>query len=411
MNYNTLEVTLESVGGEHQIDALSVYRAFEQIPDGRHKRGVRYSSALILTLIVLAKLAGMTTLAAIAEWVRLRAEWLNQVLPNPRESFPCAATYSNVLRALDAQQVTQVLNDLLTRVGAMQRAGEHPTPLGGPVEREQEVHVALDGKTLRGTLGHAAADQQKMHQLTLYDTQTGVLLKEQVTGQKQNELSIVSQFLTPVLVKGRIISADALHTQHTFCFSVTRWDGDYVLIAKDNQATLADDLRLFFTEPPRDCRDWRTARTVNKGHGRLEIRELVISTELNEFLGGQWAGVAQVFQLTRTVYQDGETRREVVYGITSLSPTRACANRILALVRGHWRIENRLHWRRDVTLCEDHCQVRKGEAPRILALLNSFLLALLDLFGVSNVPKQMRLFDAQPLLAVRLLLGSLLTFK
>ena len=102
-----------------------------------------------------------------------------------------------------------------------------------------------------------------------------MLLKEQVTGEKQNELSIVSAFLTPVLVKGRIISADALHTQHAFCFSVTRWDGDYVLIAKDNQPTLADDLRLFFTEPPHDCRDWRTARTVDKGHGRLEIREFL----------------------------------------------------------------------------------------------------------------------------------------
>jgi hypothetical protein len=76
-----------------------------------------------------------------------------------------------------------------------------------------------------------------------------------------------------------------------------------------------------------------------------------------------------------------------------------------------YTIENRLHWRRDVTLREDHCQVIKGEAPRILALLNSFLLALLDVFGVCNVPKQMRTFDAQPLLAVRLLLGSLLTFK
>jgi hypothetical protein len=95
----------------------------------------------------------------------------------------------------------------------------------------------------------------------------------------------------------------------------------------------------------------------------------------------------------------------------SLTPTRASAARILALVHAHWRIENRLHWRRDVTLREDHCQVRKGETPRILELLNSFLLALLDLVAVSNVPKQMRLFDAQPLLAVRLLLGSLLTFK
>jgi predicted transposase YbfD/YdcC len=178
---------------------------------------------------------------------------------------------------------------------------------------------------MRGTLGHTAADQQKMHQLTLYDRQTGVLLKEQVTGEKQNELSIVSQFLTPVLVKGRIISADAMHTQHAFCFSVTRWEGDYVLIAKDNQPTLADDLRLFFTEPPHDCRDWRTARTVEKGHGRLEIRELVSSTELNAFLGRQWAGVAQVFRVTRTVYEKGQMRREVAYAIISLPPMHASA--------------------------------------------------------------------------------------
>ena len=103
MNYNTLQEVMEQVADEQQIEALSVYRAFEQIEDGRHKRGVRYSSALILTLIVLAKLAGMTSLAGIAEWVRLRAGWLNEVLPNPRESFPCAATYSNVVRALDAK--------------------------------------------------------------------------------------------------------------------------------------------------------------------------------------------------------------------------------------------------------------------------------------------------------------------
>jgi hypothetical protein len=121
--------------------------------------------------------------------------------------------------------------------------------------------------------------------------------------------------------------------------------------------------------------------------------------------------VAQVFRLTRTVTEDGQTRTEVVYGITSLSPKHASAARLLELVRDHWAIENRLHWRRDVTLREDSCQVRKGHAPRVLAVLNSFLLALLDFLGVTNVPQQMRLFDAQPWQAVRLLLGSLLTFK
>ena len=92
MNYSTLKETGEQVQLPLEIDTMSVYRTFEQVQDGRHKRGVRYSVALILTLILLGKLAGMTTKASIAEWVRLRASWLRQVLPITRKTFPCAAT-------------------------------------------------------------------------------------------------------------------------------------------------------------------------------------------------------------------------------------------------------------------------------------------------------------------------------
>jgi predicted transposase YbfD/YdcC len=202
-----------------------------------------------------------------------------------------------------------------------------------------------------------------------------------------------------------------LHTQHTFCTEVTHNGSYFLLVAKGNQPTLRDDLQLFFSEPPVDCQDWRTARTCDKGHGRLEIRELEASTELNEFLEDKWTGVAQVFQLVRTVTKKGKTIEEVVYGLTALSPMQASAQDLLAFVRQHWAIENRLHYRRDMALREDDCQVRKGEAPRVLAVLNSFLLALLDFIGVSNVPSQMRTYDAHPLQAVRLLLGSLLKFK
>lgn len=249
-----------------------------------------------------------------------------------------------------------------------------------------------------------------MHQLGLYETQTGVLLKEHIVGEKQNELSIVKEFLTPHWVKDRIISADALHTHVTFCAAIEAYQGFYVLIAKGNQPTLQEDIRLFFNDPPADCRDWRTASTCNKGHGRLERRELVATTELNEYFARTWTGVAQVFRLTRTIEREGKTHLEVVHGLTNLPPAKASANDLLRLQREHWAIENRLHWRRDVTLREDHCQVRKGGAPRVLAVLNSFLLGLLDFCGVTNVPRNMRLFDAKPWLAVRLLFGPLLTF-
>lgn len=389
---------------------MSVYHAFEHVSDGRHQRGVRYSVALILTLIVLGKLTGMTTLTAIAEWVRWRADWLQVVLPTTRSEFPCVATYSNVLRAVEAEQVLEVIAHLLTRLEAQRRCGEEPSRLLKQPEGESHRHSALDGKTLRGTLSHLAADQLPLHVVALYEPQTGVVLQALAVGAKQNELSVVPTQLSPVLVNGRIITTDALHTQHGFCRAITRWGGEYVCIVKANQPTLEEDLRLFFSEPPADCRDWRQARSCSKGHGRLEVRELVASTELNDFLEPDWAGIAQVFRLSRTIQERGQTRHQVVYGLTSLAPCVASADRLLELVRAHWAIENRLHWRRDVTVGEDHCQVRKGKAPHVLVALNCVVLALLDFLRVRHVPRQMRSFGAHPQQVVRLLLGSLLTF-
>src|SRR5262249_20514293 len=154
--------------------------------------------------------------------------------------------------------------------------------------------------------------------------------------------------------------------------------GDYLLFAKGNQSTLQQDLQLFFREPPVDCRDWRTASTVEKGHGRTQMREIEVSTELNDFLATTWPGVAQVFRLRRRVCKPLVCTQQIVYGFTSLPPKQAGPDRLLELIREHWAIENRLHWRRDVTLREDASQVRKGSAPRTLAVLNSFLLALFD---------------------------------
>lgn len=118
--------------------------------------------------------------------------------------------------------------------------------------------------------------------MALYETQTGVVLAQQAVPDKANEITLEGTLLTPQLVAGRIVTADAMHTQRTCCADIHRFGGYYVLLAKANQPTLQEDLHLFFAEPPLDCRDWRLACTCSKGHGRLEGRELVASTELNE---------------------------------------------------------------------------------------------------------------------------------
>ncbi|WP_373323727.1 ISAs1 family transposase [Dictyobacter formicarum] len=299
----------------------------QQLTDRRREQGKRYPLSLVLTYVLLAKAAGETTLQAITEWIRLRADWLQEMLPGVRASFPCAATYSNVLRAVDAEQVNAVLMALLTRVQAPHR------------EPGQQQHIALDGKTLRGTQQHLAEDQKKVHQVNVYETHTGVILKEQVVQEKEGEQSRVGEVLIPQFVKGRIVSADALHTHASVCASILASGGDYVLFAKGNQPTLQEDLQLFFSEPPLDCRDWREGETVDKGHGRLEVRTLVASTELNDFLGHEWPGIAQVFRLRRRVSKALSCTQEWVYGITSLTPSQANPQRLLQLIRDHWAIE------------------------------------------------------------------------
>lgn len=113
-----------------------------------------------------------------------------------------------------------------------------------------------------------------MHHVNLYEAKTGVVLKEHMVAEKEGELTQVEAFLTPLLLQGRIISADALYTQKRFCQSVLAARGDYLLFAKGNQPTLTSDLCLFFGEPPLDCLDWRTNSQIEKGHGRLTSRTI-----------------------------------------------------------------------------------------------------------------------------------------
>ncbi|SRR5712692_4606907 len=166
------------------------------------------------------------------------------------------------------------------------------------------------------------------------------------------------------------------------------------------------DLALFFEGPQADRSDWRSHTSWIKGHGRLEKRTVTTTQQLNDWFAPDWVAVAQVFRLESVVTGKGRTRTEIVYGLTSLSPTRAGPAQLGQFVRGHWPIENRLHRRRDVTLGEDACQVRTGSAPQALAALNNTVLALMDWLQVRNVAAQQRLFAAQPRKAFALLLGS-----
>jgi predicted transposase YbfD/YdcC len=202
--------------------------------------------------------------------------------------------------------------------------------------------------------------------------------------------------LTSEYFTGRILTLDAMHTQRALCAQAHRLGGDYLLLAKESQPTLREDIADLFADPTPDRRRWQEAQTWDKAHGRLEHRQIVCSPDLNDWFGKEWVGIEQVFRLERTacVLKTNQLRQEVVYGLSSLPMWQTPPAQMLALIRAHWAMENRLHHRRDVSLGEDACQTRPGPVPSLLAQLNSTVLSLLDRLGVRNVARQMRYFDA-----------------
>lgn len=388
------------------IDETSFYKAFEQVKDGRKEKGKRYPLALLLTLILLGKMAGETTIKGIIEWVDERKEKLKQLLSWPKR-FPVNSTYSDALAKCDGKEVAQVIAQVILKARSVEQCGEEPSRLLADRHEEDLIHTAMDGKTLRGTLKHAPDHQPPVHLLSLYECESGIVLTQETVKNKENEITASIAFLHPFLVKGRIISTDAMHTQKKWCAGVHAYGGYYLTIAKENQPTVLQDLIDFFEDKEADTSDWKYEKIPQKGHGRIEVREIWTSTQMNEWFEREWAGVAQIFRIRRRVKKGEKEREEIVYGLTNLPRKKASASRLLQLNQQHWHIENRLHYRRDVALGEDDCQVRVKGAPPVLAAFNGGILALMDYLGVSNMASQMRHFCAQPHEALQLLLGRL----
>lgn len=398
MNLTIFDSVQETTPEPLSIDPSSLYQAFEQVKDGRKRRGKRYPLALIFTLLLLGKLAGETTVSGVVDWIKWRAAWLRTQLDWPK-AFPSHATYTRALACCDGEALAQVMAQVLLKARAGEESAEQ-TDASLP-------QVAVDGKTLRGTLKHHQEHHPAVHVLSWYEPHTGIVLAHRAVEHKRNEISTLLPWLSPTLVKDRIVTADALHTQRAFCVDVIRFGGHYVLIAKKNQLNLYRDLHLFFTDPQADAEAWEEEHTWNKGHGRLEERRIRTTTLLNPLFQREWAGIGQAFQVRRRTTHPLKCTQQIVYGITSLTPAQADPIRLLGLLRTHWHIENRSHYRRDVTLEEDASQVRTAGAPLALAALNGTVLALMDWLQVPNVPAQMRRFCARPHEALSLLCGAL----
>jgi predicted transposase YbfD/YdcC len=402
MDYTTLLPEVKEAQEPAATQMHSLYSLCQQLVDGRAACGKRYDLAGILVVLVLAKLAGMKNLLGASEWVKHQEEVLREGLQLSWKRMPCANTYSYVLARLKRQEVNATLAAWFVRQVAAGRKKEEP----GQGKSAAHEHLAIDGKALKGT-GQQAYGGEEAHQhvLHVYEVQTGIVLAQCPIGEKRNEVSALKPLLTELLCKGRVLTADAAQSYHEFGRLVQRAGGDVIVIIKDNTPVARADLELFFDDPQADKRTWQSYTQVEKGHGRLERRTILPSPDLHDFLSQDWGDVGQVFRLQRERTCQGKHTSEVIYGWTSLVQKRCSPQRLLGLIRAHWAVENRLHWRRDATLGEDRCGVRFDPVATMLAVLNTVVLSLMDLHQVTNVASQLRRFSAHPREAIAWMLS------
>jgi len=339
---------------------------------------------VVLTAAVCAVAAGARSFVAIAEWVAdLPAEVAAVV--GTAQRCPSESTIRRLLGAVDADRFDAAISRFL------QRCCARVAPAG------RRRVLAIDGKTLRGSRHHAARGEiAGQHLFAVIDQRSRVVLGQlAVDVETEGKASEIDQFgplldtITDLDLTGVVITADALHTQRAHVADLHARGAHWVLTVKGNQPTLRRQLAGM---------PWRAItaahRSAETSHGRREIRTLKILTVAAGIAFPHARQAMQIQRRTRPINartgKHGRWRTETVYAITDLAAHEARPDELAAWIRGHWQIENGLHWVRDVTYAEDASQIRTGAGPQVMASLRNLAISLHRLAGTTNIAKALR---------------------
>ncbi len=340
---------------------LSIVKCFSQVEDPRIERTKKHLLVDIFCLAIFAVIAGAEGWEDIEEFGKQKCEWLKKYLKLPN-GIPSHDTISRVFRIVKPHVFQEAF------LGWIDTLHEQ---LGLNL-------VAIDGKTLRRSHDRRSM-KSALHAVCAWSVENHIVLGQQSVDDKSNEITAIPELLTLLELKGAIVSIDAMGCQKQIAKQIVDGGGDYVLAVKDNQPTLHAAIDAHFVgihegeSPDILCRQYATHETA---HGRTEDRYYYIS-DLPESLTSakkEWSGMRSVGEVITITKRDGKETYEVRHFITSLEPK---VKRFAASVRGHWGIENSLHWVLDVTFNEDDSRIRKDYGPDNFSLLRRFAVTLI----------------------------------
>jgi len=387
---------------------------------------------------------------AIAQWGGAQSEEVKKALGFQKGVTPHQSTIQRLFRRVSAEEVEAAFRSIFLQM------------LKQDQEQRGACALAIDGKAQRGRLKFEEEASYPVHAVSMVEHETGIVLtqghverpdtqtksesrepeaksepadkqnrkkgrtktqqsepteekeKQEQEDQKQrSELAVASRLIAHIDWEGKILTGDALYCQRCLCSALRRAGGDYLFLVKGNQPQLFEDLRLLFAplSPAKRAGEGifrlpeQHAQTKDQAHGRLEFRSIRVSSELQGY--SDWPGLEQVFEIRRRWRSKGQWHEAVHYGVSSLPAAIAIPERLLKLKRGHWTIENRLHYVKDVTMREDQSTLHTDNGPKIMAALRNTVVSLLRRAGFSTIAARMRYNSIHPEAALQVLSCSL----
>jgi predicted transposase YbfD/YdcC len=342
-----------------KIKSARIEDHFEELTDPR-RRKVTYPLINIVTIALCGVICGADDFVSIAQWARTKRDWLSRLL-DLTSGIPSHDRFNAILAAIKPGEFEKCLLSWITALHEI---------TGGQL-------VAIDGKTLRRSFD-AASSKSAIHMVSAWATANHISLGQVVVDEKSNEITAIPKLLEILEISGALVTIDAMGCQTEIAEKIVAAGADYCLAVKGNQPTLHEGIVKFFDEHVED--DFarvsvRRHETEEKGHGRQETRHYFICP-LPEDLPdrSRWARLKAIGIVISSTQRGGKDCGEVRYYILS---KYLSARRFAEAVRGHWGIENRLHWQLDVTFGEDQCRVRLGHADANFSILRRAALGLL----------------------------------
>jgi predicted transposase YbfD/YdcC len=349
-----VESSVEEIGALYESVAFLNY--FNDLPDVRQSGKVKYPLDEILLLCLLAVVAGAETITDIARFGRHKLSFLRRFRPFA-DGTPAHDHLGDILATLDPEPFERCFVAWVA------------SQTGVPAEV-----VAIDGKTVRRS-GSKTSKKKKdpkgpIHIVSAFAARQRLVLGQVKVGEKSNEIVAIPKLLRMLAIEGAVVTIDAMGCQRDIAQTIIDKKADYILALKGNQGTLKDDVKLFVDEQKAvDFKDAKVSRdkTVDGDHGRIETREVTVVHDV-EWLRERhdWPGLKSVVVVESTREVAGKIDREMRLYITSLV---LLANQIGPMIRGHWMIENGLHWVLDMIFRDDECRVRTDNAPANFAII------------------------------------------